>query len=93
LLFKPYDILPAIDVQGIAGEPIRGRIAQRGDGPRHIFRLRRRLGLRWRRSAFHQVPEACAPPRPDTSAQTILSLSFFACDKAADIHSGLPVNR
>jgi hypothetical protein len=30
------------------------------------------------------VPGACAPQRPNTFAQTILSLSFFACDKAAD---------
>jgi hypothetical protein len=40
--------------------------------------------MRRRRSAFHQVPGACAPKRPETFAQTILSLSFFACDKAAD---------
>jgi hypothetical protein len=36
------------------------------------------------RSAFHQGQELRAPTKAEYIAQTILSLSFFACDKAAD---------
>jgi hypothetical protein len=36
------------------------------------------------RSALHQGQELVLQQRPNTFAQTILSLSFFACDETAD---------